>query len=269
MCIPMRNVAFVAACSLLSLAACGDGVTPPPPSAEATSLPPRSGTIGVAAREIPLGGRVTLQGPLVTSPYLDEVPGPYAWSTRDPSVAVANPGSGLVSWILGVKPGITELYVDANGVRATVPITVLDTLQSAPSPVVVEDFYVIEFGGEGGNWGYAPQLVLRDTVGRLEAAVIAISIELPEAGRSPRCAMLRTVTGAGDPLFREYYGDFELWINGPGGYRAPRDQPVIAHLTLRVPGPYAKELTIKGRVVPGDWPTTYSAGATGDVLSCG
>jgi hypothetical protein len=111
--------------------------------------------------------------------------------------------------------------------------------------------------------------VLRDTVGRLEAAVIAISIELPEAGRSPRCAMLRTVTGAGDPLFREYYGDFELWINGPAGYRVPSGQPVVAHLTLRVPGPYAKELTIQGRVVPGAWPTTYTGGIGRDVLSCG
>ena len=265
----MRNLTLVAVCSLVSLAACGDASTPPRPPAQATSLPPRNGTIGVAAREIPVGARVTLQGSLATSPYLDAVAGPYAWSTRDPSVAIANPGMGPVSWILGVNPGVTELYVDASGVRATVPITVLDTLQSAPSPVVVEDFHVIEFGGEGGNWGYAPQLVLRDTVGRLEAAVIAISIELPEAGRSPRCAMLRTVTGAGDPLFRETYGEFELWINGPSGYRARRDQPVVAHLTLRVPGPYAKELTLQGRVVPGDWPTTYTAGVTGDVLSCG
>ena len=81
--------------------------------------------------------------------------------------------------------------------------------------------------------------------------------------------MLRTVQGAPDPLFRERYGEFELWLNGPAGYRVPNLAPVVARLTLRVPGPYAKTLTIQGRVVPGEWPTTYSRGVTNDVLSCG
>ena len=69
--------------------------------------------------------------------------------------------------------------------------------------------------------------------------------------------------------FRERYGEFELWLNGPAGYRVPNLEPVVAHLTLRVPGPYATTLTIKGRVVPGEWPTTYSGGVTNDLLSCG
>jgi len=55
----------------------------------------------------------------------------------------------------------------------------------------------------------------------------------------------------------------------PAGYRVPNLEPVVAHLTLRVPGPYATTLTIKGRVVPGEWPTTYSGGVTNDLLSCG
>jgi hypothetical protein len=159
--------------------------------------------------------------------------------------------------------------VDASGVRAIVPITVLDTLQTAPSPVVVEDFYFIEVDAGDGNWGYAPHLVLRDTVGRFEAALINISFDLPGAGRSPPCSMLRTVTGTPDPVFRERYGDFELWINGPAGYRVPSGALGVAHLTLRVPGPYAKQLTIQGRVAPGEWPTTYTGGIANDVLSCG
>lgn len=250
------------------MAACADSVTPPEPSAQSTALP-REGTIGVAGREIPVGASVRLQGPLAISRYLEPVAGPYSWSTRDPSVALSSPGAGLGSLVRGLSPGATELYVDASGVRATVPIKVLDTLRAAPSPVVIEDFYFSEVDAGAGTWGYAPQLVLRDTVGRLEAAVISVSFELPGAGRTPVCAMLRTVTGAPDSLFHERYGDFELWINGPAGYRVPSGTPVVAHLTLRVPGPYAKELTIQGRVVPGEWPTTYTGGIANDVLSCG
>jgi hypothetical protein len=43
----------------------------------------------------------------------------------------------------------------------------------------------------------------------------------------------------------------------------------VAHLTLRVPGPFAKDLTLTGRIVPGDRPATYTSRFGEGIVSCG
>ena len=74
-----------------------------------------------------------------------------------------------------------------------------------------------------------------------------------------------------DPLevFRETYGDFELYLAGDFGQRASGSE-VVAHVTLRIPGPAAMSIDVRGPIVPGAFPTTYTGGWGGtDVLSCG
>ena len=267
-------IPFAVAVALASAAGCSDAPTSNLPSTALTgapagsspALPQANGTLGFAAREIPVGQRVLLAGPLISSDRNTAISTPLSWRTTDPAVVSLSP-TQAVAWALGLEPGTSVVTVTGGSLAANIPITVLD-VTTAPAPVVVEDFYVIEFGGAGG-WGYAPQFVLRDSSGKAGSAVIGVSFDLPGAGLSPRCAMLRPVGAQKMELFHESYGDFELYVDGASMYRVPAGMPVVAHLTLRVPGPYAKELTLEGRVVPGTAPTTYSAGAVDDVLSCG
>jgi hypothetical protein len=170
------------------------------------------------------------------------------------------------TWILGLVPGSAVLTVEGGGLRATILITVLDTLD-APTTVVVDDFFVIEYE-EGGRWRYAPQIVLRDTAISPQSAAIAVRFELPNAGPSRRCAIRREVSGSPTNLLFGQGIAPELSLEGPPGYRVPADGMAVAHLTLRVPGPFAKVLTLQGRVVSGTPPTALRPGREVDPLSC-
>ena len=233
--------------------------------------PPKvvNATIGFQAREIPVGTTVNLWGQLVSLDTHMAISGSVTWSSDNAEVATVSAASTQEAQVRGLRPGTAHITASTPGGVAQVAITVLAET-TGPSPVVVDDFYVIEFGGEEG-WGYAPQFVLRDTSGQQQSAVIGVSFDLPAAGGpSPRCAMLRPLAAQPMELFHESYGDYELWLNGPVGYRAPAGESAVAHLTLRVPGPYAKQLTLTGRIVRGgSFPTTYSSGWGRDVLSCG
>lgn len=269
-----RTVTLAASFAVLA-AACGDA---PLPTAAPAPNPPtplspvvEPGTIGVSAREIPIGGRALLQGPLTSLYTWDELYDGLSWSIDDSRIAELSVARSDVVSIRGLEPGNTVLSVygeqAGHRVRGVVFITVLDTV-AAPSPVVVDDFYVIEYA-VGGQWRYAPQIVLSDTSGRGGSAAIAAWFEMPNVGPSQHCAMLRPVDRAPTNLLHGWGTGPELYLDGPAGYRAPAGSAVVAHLTLRVPGPRAKELTLTGRVVPGTPPTAYREGIDTEVLSCG
>ncbi|HKH90513.1 MAG TPA: hypothetical protein VKA54_01855 [Gemmatimonadaceae bacterium] len=255
--------------------ACSDALAPPRDESTSTGAgekppPSANATIGYLAREIPVNGFVLLQGPLVSQSTHMAIGGPITWASSDPLVAQVVPlaGSSEVIRVKGAHAGTAVITATAQGNVANVTIRVLE-LTAAASPVVIDDFYALELGSSSEGWSYAPQLVLHDATAGGGAAVIGLSIDLPGAGPSPRCAMLRPIGSQPTELFHESYGDPELTI-GKGGYRVPPGEMIVAHLTLRVPGPLVKELTLMGRVVPGDWPTTYTPdGWTRDVLSCG
>lgn len=78
--------------------------------------------------------------------------------------------------------------------------------------------------------------------------------------------MDRAVGASPLEVFHESYGDFELTIDG-NGTRAGAGE-AVAHITLRIPGPAAMTFDVRGPIVPGSPPTTYSAQGP-DVLSCG
>jgi hypothetical protein len=264
----------VAASFALSAAACSDAPLVPSQAAPHPHIPilpaVESGTVGFKVRELPIGGRVMVQGPITSLVSYDEVYDGLVWSSSDARVAALSPtGNGV--WIQGIEPGIAVLAVQgAEGghrMEATALITVLDTAD-APSPVVIDDFYLTEYA-QGGQWRYAPQVVLRDTSGTIGSAVIASWFELPNIGASRRCAMLRPVYGEPTNVWHGWgQSGPELYLQGPVGYRVPAGATVVAHLTLRIPGPHAKSLTLQGRVVPGTPPTAYREGFDTDLLTC-
>jgi hypothetical protein len=251
---------------LLAPTACGDATTTPAAVQTQSAAPPAPpvwfGSIGARALEIPLGDRVFLTGPVYwgyNEDYSDLVA-----IVDDPSVASwgrLGPQSGFVE---AGRAGTTYLTLRGTYAQAKLPVTVLERT-SAPAPVVV-DFSVIEIQ-DSDQVGYTPQIVVRDTSGRGESAVIGVWFEHPSFGRTQRCAMVRRIVSEPTPVFHDAYGDFELWL--PGGIgRLSDSEPVIAHITLRAPGPSATELTVAGRVVRGGWPP-YSYSSIGDALSCG
>jgi hypothetical protein len=219
--------------------------------------------MGVTQREIPVGGRVLFAAPIYNGS--DEDWGPLTGDLSDQGVAAwreLSPTSGVVE---ARTPGTSQMTVTGTRMKASVQIAVLDT-SDAPSPIVVDDFHVIEVQ-DADEFAYAPRIVLRDTSGAAESAVIGIWFEIPQEGRTPRCAALRPVGSGSTEILRDYYGRFEVMLPVTAR-RITTDQPVIAHLTLRVPGPFAKEVTLAGRIVPGDWPANRSL-SNDDVMSCG
>ena len=122
---PMRQSAFlrlVTAGALASVTACGERDTPRSVADRTQAAGRPIGSQRARSRSGPAcGSRVHWRTSIMAS-----VAGPYVWSTKDPSIALVNPGAGLGSWVRGLTPGTTELYVSGGGVRATIPITVLD-----------------------------------------------------------------------------------------------------------------------------------------------
>ena len=231
-----------------------------------TTIVPR----GQAAREIPVNSHFLAFGPWEagTGNAL-----PTVWRSRDPSIATASSwgNSQTDGEVVGIRPGTTVVEGTTQGGTVTISVTVLAPAPaSAVSPVIV-DFRMLELqsASPGSNsWYYAPELVLRDTTGRGATAIIALSVDLPGLGGSPTCHMLRPVGSSPTEVFHESYGDFELTIDGGAGTRVSGTE-AVAHITLRIPGPAAMTIDVRGPIVPGSPPTTYTGGYLADVLSCG
>ena len=259
----------LALAALASSTACGEPGTPTTPRG-ASVQPPLApvtpsiiiGSFGFQRREIPLGGRLALQPPLYAG--YEEDWGPFALNISDASVVrwtSLERGDGLVE---GRTPGTTQLTLTGSRMQAVLPIAVLDTVP-APNPVIVDEFYLVEVL-QGNRIVYAPQLVLRDSSRAGGSALIAVWFEMPRQERTSRCAMVREIYAGSTPAFRDYWGAFEFTF-APGSGRLTADQPVIAHLTLRVPGPKAVELTVAAsRVVPGSAPEVREF--NDDLMSC-
>lgn len=226
---------------------------------------------GQAAREILVDSHFIAFSPYETDDESGRKDLPTTWRSGDPSIAtVESWGSSQWGYVVGVRPGTTIVEGAAEGATATISVTVLAPAPaSAVSPVVV-DFRMLEVQYSPGSnfWSYAPELVLRDTTGRGGTAVIALSVDLPGLGTPPICHMLRPVGSSPTEVFHETYGDFELTMDGGGGARVSGTE-AIAHITLRIPGPAAMTIDVRGPIVPGSLPTTYTGGSLADVLSCG
>jgi len=251
--------AFLVA-AILASAACSDAAAPLDPSSSAGTGPggPFSSVAG-PSREIVANSHFLAQG-LVTS---DGLSLPTTWTSRDPSVASVAPMGQYIGRVLGNRPG-TTIITGSSGTRAiTTSVTVLAPAPASAASPIVGDFSMTEVWA--GGWEYVPALTLRDTTGRDASAIIGISFDIPGLLPAPGCAMLRPIGSVPLTVFHEMYGDFELSISG--GPRASGAE-AVAHVTLRVPGPAAMTIDVRGPIVPGDFPTTYTP-ANPDPLSCG
>ena len=230
---------------------------------------------GQAAREILVNTHLVAHGPWDSS--TDNWPA-TTWRSGDPSIATVEPwtsspwGNPQFGYVVGIRPGTTVVEGTGGGATATIAVTVLAPAPaSAVSPVVV-DFRMLEleFGAPGSNsWYYAPELVLRDTTGRGGTAVIALSVDLPGIGTSFPCHMLRPVGSSPTEVLHESHGQFEFSFYDLDSAARASGTETVAHITLRIPGPAAMTIDVRGPIVPGSRPTTYTGGYAGDVLSCG
>ena len=229
---------------------------------------------GQAAREIPVNSSFFAHGPISVSGY--PLPVPVTWRNTDPSVATVEPfgtDSGEAT-VTGIRPGTTVIEGSALGVTVTIAVTVLAPAPvSAVSPVTM-DFRMFEwhFNPASNFWHYSPQIVLVDTTGSGGSAIVGVSFDLPFPNqgvvRSINCVMDRAV--GSDPLevFHAETGGFELLMNFNNGQRVSGSE-AVAHVILRIPGPAAMTIDVRGPILPGSFPPTYTGAAFADVLSCG
>ena len=226
-----------------------------------TSAPPSTAIApgGQAAREIRVNTHFYAHG--IIESYTGNALA-TAWRSTDPSIATVEPsGNSRLGYVAGIRPGTTIVEGTAKGATATIAVTVLAPAPaSAVSPVVV-DYRMLELHNHNAEvdfWQYAPQLVLRDTTGRGGTAVIAVDIGLPGSSAAAQsCHMLRPVESSPTEVFHPYYLFYELTIDGANGARVIGTESV-ATITLRIPGPAAMMIEVRGPVVPGSYLTTAS-----------
>ena len=229
---------------------------------------------GHGERELLVGTSFVLSGEVILNGVLDTLL-PITWRKADSSTLSIEQQSPGRARIVGARLGSSMVYGSAQSgstqlVGDPIPVTVLAA--AAPgtvSPIVVEDFQVIEHGNamRPGQWVYSPQIAVRDTTGPTRSAIIAASFEIPGLDAIPGCAMLRPVTASSRKLFYESYQELELNLEQPGR-RALPGSSARAHLTLRLPGNVAMTIAVTGPVVNVPLPMDEVWPYMGDMLSC-
>jgi hypothetical protein len=198
---------------------------------------------------------------------------PTSWRSRDPSIATVDSVDIWYGRVVGIRPGTTVIEGSALGVTDSIVVTVLAPAPaSAVSPVVI-GFRMLEvearFGPASNFWSFAPELVLVDTTGRGGSAIIGVSFDFPGLVSFAPCVMDRAVGPDPLALASETYGTFDVWNDGYYGRWSGSE--AIAHVTLRIPGPAAMTVDVRGPIVPivpSSLPTV-SGGSLADMPSCG
>ena len=249
---------IIAASLLAGVAGCLDepltssgGAQPPsqPPSIPEVVIGDQGEiTADVTELMLPVGDSATLRGPLRLKSDGRPLSGGSTASSDDGSILQLVEAGFQTYRVRALRAGRTTVSMQQSGRIFTVPVLVLDTT-SAPSPVVVGRFGVREIGSEP-SFTYVPQIELRDTSAAGPSDAIGVWFELPDGSRTSRCAFVLPIGATTSELFplmmdvREY----PISITVPATYRLPSGQPIVAHLTLRVPGPFAKEVVVQGEV---------------------
>jgi hypothetical protein len=256
----LRSV--VAGCILAGVTACLDDPLTSSGRAQPPSQPPVlpevvvpamvEVTVDVTELVLPVGDSALLRGPLRLKSDGRPLEGSSSASSDDASI-LQLAGAGVETYrVRALRAGRTGVTLQQVGRTFTVPVQVLDTTAAASS-VVVARFGVREFGSEP-PFAYVPMIELRDTSAVGPSDAIGVWFELPDGSRTPRCTFILPVGATTRELFPAVIGDYDglysLFIDVPATYRIPRRQPIVAHLTLRVPGPFAKELVVQGEVFP-------------------
>lgn len=262
-----RHLLFLA----IAVAACSDMTLAPSHGA-----PPQSGGNGPAATPavvyldvapnsgstVPLGVSFTFSAVAVRSDNVRIPATSPQWTSLNDAILAVNPATGDAR-ALGV--GSTSVVVRANGVSATVVVTVLPP--SSPgisSALTVSAFSVVEFDypSQPGYWFYAPQVSVTAAPG-ISVTVLDLRFSVPGFDPIPSFDCGGAVpAGASRDLNGEVYGDWEFTFDHGGSRPAGDDVSLV--LTFIDDTGATGTITAQGKIVHGALPTTYG----GDPGAC-
>lgn len=193
------------------------------------------------------------------------------WKTSDSTVATLEPLEEWVGRVHARSPGTTVItaYLPAYEKMSTAsfPVTVL-AASSAPSPIVIEDFYVEEHADPDtpGQWRYAPQLVLRDSTAATGRAVVKLSFDIAGVGASLDCWTDVALGGAPIAVGRGPVGEYRLTLARPGARAAPGAE-AVARITVRLTDAIGVRLSARGAVIP-NYPAAVDVGSADPTPFC-
>jgi hypothetical protein len=141
----------------------------------------------------------------------------------------------------------------------------LSTGVQAPPPLFAASFSVVEYS-DGASWTYAPQLVVTLDAAGGDVVVDRTDMALPGIGSFSVCWLDgRLVHGSTTVMFRESYGDWMYAIGSSTRATTPTVTASIKYSTADGEYGYA---TVRGSIVPGSPPTTYSGASGPQPRSC-
>jgi hypothetical protein len=203
-----------------------------------------------------------------------------AWTTSDPSVVAVSPvvftgtkpPQAPDAMLFAVRSGSATITATVDGVFGRMSVTV-DAPSVSEKGVVVDSFSVVEYqyASVPGKWDYAPLVRFRNTLSQHTAEVIAFSFSIPGFNSGPGLGSLCGTSLHLGPdqsadLFHEIYGDYQFGF-GPSDQRASGDS-ATATFDIRDDDGKVAQLVVRGPVVSGALPTTYTGGTPSTPISC-
>jgi hypothetical protein len=185
-----------------------------------------------------------------------------SWTSSDPAIAIASAPTPRSVRVLGVAAGSARITATLEGKSVSVAIGVLPRPADDGSMLEVESFTMIEFQYPSAPdfWFYAPQLRVRANSGGSGVAITRMEFDIPGLGAAPPCNTdIRVDAGAPIDLFREIYGDYHIVFHAHDGHRATGGDATAFIATATRAGT-KHTAVVKGVIVPGTLPTTYSGG---------
>jgi hypothetical protein len=191
---------------------------------------------------------------------------------------------------LSLHPGIYNVRLTAmdfaGNIGSSAPFTMTFVAPDSQPRLVVRSFSVVEFYDPNwAGWIYTPQLVVADAPGQSGLRIVGFEmLTIPGLTRPSwstpwklTAFLLSVPPGQDTPLFpKDWYGEPEPAF-GTGGRSSGGE--ATARLTYRDEIGHFYTMTVKGDVVPGDWPTTFTGACAyhwswegmepGDLSGCG
>jgi len=263
---------LLALAGMVSLTACSDAAAPEYgstsiPQALPSSPPPLPDALYLASERSALVGDT-----MYLRAYVQRGgrPGPdtLSWDVQSPAVASIEVVEKDRIRIHALRTGQTILTARTTGsgapLSAAMRMNVL-ARSAEPSPIVADEFRVVEFTYLDGSWAYAPQLTLRDTTGRGSSKVVALTIQLPGVNPFLQCSADRALGTEPWRAFAPVGSMDGVYVRSDRGVDAGTE--TVARVTVRLADTLGVLLSVKGKIAPGTWQAGWPDGGS-DLASC-